>query len=207
MTRASYPEAMPIMKSQVWADRLHRAALATLGSGTPEHLAEFVREHLTTLPVAQLLAHSLGAEVGLVAPCPRSLDESLWSALAGASPIPPAPAPTTPKPLAGENPTGTIEVWTETELACVHAAWSLGPEWRIAAYASAFWLVEHIQPDNATNHPWAVHVFAAMGEETHNPELELYAQTLLHNCIVGSGKPDPYSAIILLHASKALQTG
>ena len=181
--------------------------MATLGSGSPQRLAEFVREHLNTLPVAQLLARSLNAEVGPVSPHPRTLDESLWFALTGASPIPPAPPSTTPKPLTGPGPTGTIEVWTETELACVHAAWSLGSDWRAAANASALWLVEHIQPDNATNHPWAVHVFAALGAETNNPELELYAQTLLHNCIVGSGKPDPYSALILLHASRAIQTG
>jgi len=190
-----------------WSDRLHRAALATLGSESPDRLAEVVRSHLASLPVARLLARSLGAAIEPIACAPRSLDEYLWSALAGASPTPPAPAPAAPKPLTGEGPAGTIEVWTETELACVHAAWSLGPAWRAAAQASALWLVEHIQPDNATNHPWAVHVFAAMGAETSNPELELYAQTLLHNCIVGSGRPDPYSALILLHASRAIQTG
>lgn len=190
-----------------WADRLRRAALATLGSESPERLAEIVREHLASLPVARLLARSLGAALEPSTSAPRSLDESLWAALAGASPIPPAPLETIPKPLTGEGPAGTIEVWTETELACVHAARSLGHDWRSAANASALWLVEHIQPDNATNHPWAVHVFAALGAETQSPELDLYAQTLLHNGIVGSGRPDPYSALILLHASRALQTG
>lgn len=210
MNPTRYPEPMTRDHRETehsWSDRLHRVALATLGSESPQHLGEVVREHLTSLPVAWLLARSLGAAIEPSTLAPRSLDESLWAALAGASRIPPAPAPAAPKPLTGEGPDGTIEVWTETELACVHAAWSLGPAWRAAVKASALWLVEHIQPDNATNHPWAVHVFAALGAETQSPEIELYAQTLLHNCIVGSGRPDPYSALILLHASRALQTG
>ena len=56
--------------------------------------------------------------------------------------------------------------------------------------------MDNIQPDNATNHPWAVHVFASLAVETGNFEFDLYAQSLLHNCIVGTGKPDAFSAII-----------
>lgn len=197
---------MPPSALQIWSDRLRGAALSTLGSESPEALADLLSTDLKQLPMAQLVGASLGVKDRAFGREPRSLDERLWQSLASPSIDPPRCLLQT-GPLTGRNQTGAIEVWTETELACVHAAWSLGDHWRTAAKASAAWLLENIQPDNATNHPWAVHVFASLAVETGNFEYDLYAQSLLHNCIVGTGKPDAFSAIILLHASTAIQAG
>ena len=60
------------------------------------------------------------------------------------------------------------------------------------------WHLEHTQPDNATNRPWALHVFLTMG----TPEAVHYAETLLHNAMVGG--PDPLSARILVDAAREL---
>lgn len=201
-----YPEGMLSVPLQRWSDRLERAARATLGESTSPQLDALVKGELAGLPMAALVSRSLGAVSPAAFDNPIRPDERLWASLAGLR-VPPEP-PTAPSgPITGENESVTIEVWTETELACVHAAWSLGGPWRDAARASAFWLLEHIQPDNATNHPWAVHAFAAFADETDNPELDLYAQSLLHNCMVTAGRPDTYSALILLHAARSLQTG
>lgn len=197
---------MPPSTLQNWSDRLRGAALATLGSESLDAMANLQSGELKQLPMAQLIGTSLGVKTHTLGRESRSLDERLWRSLADQS-IKPPPCHSLIGPLTGENKSGAIEVWTETELACVHAAWSLGDDWRTAAKASATWLLENIQPDNATNHPWAVHVFASLAVETGNFEFDLYAQSLLHNCIVGTGKPDAFSAIILLHASRAIQAG
>ena len=104
----------------------------------------------------------------------------------------------------------TLEVWTETELAALHALRRLAtirhePRWRDRALACARWHVENLQPDNATNRPWAVHLFVELGVLGGVPESELYAQTLLHNCVVSLGRPDRLSAAILLDAALALE--
>lgn len=187
-----------------WSERLERAALATLGGAEPERIAAMVNGPLSSLPMAALVARALGVPTDESQREPKSLDERLWASVSGMTAPPVAPG-SPGGPIIGNNTSAAIEVWTETELACVHAAWSLGEAWRDAARASALWLLGHIQPDNATNHPWAVHVFAALAEETGNPEMDLYAQTLLHNCVVTTGRPDAFSALILLHASRAIQ--
>lgn len=156
------------------------------------------------LPLARLIASTLGVEAETNFQ-PRSLDESLYMAMLGLQPIPDVPGHDAG--ITGE-PTGpAIEVWTETELAAVHAAWLLGSTWRAEARRAAVWLVEHIQPDNATNHPWGIHVFVTLAHETGAAQYELYAQTLLHNCQVTTGRPDPFSAMILKHSALALQAG
>ncbi len=197
---------MPAIALQIWSQRLLRAGLSTLGSDSPDAIAAAIDRELRPLPMARLVGTTLGAKNSGPVREPRSLDERLWQSLAHFD-IEPPQCVSKVGPITGENETGAIEVWTETELACVHAAWSLGNDWRSAAKASAAWLLGSIQPDNATNHPWAVHVFAFLAVETGNFEFDLYAQSLLHNCIVGTGKPDAFSAIILLHASRAIQAG
>ncbi len=104
----------------------------------------------------------------------------------------------------------TIEVWTETELAGLHA---LSHYARVQQDATnrqflfdriskvITWHIEHTQPDNATCHPWAVHVFL----QHKTPESQHYAETLLSNCLVANAKPDPMSAWILLDASHVLE--
>lgn len=95
-----------------------------------------------------------------------------------------------------------IEIWTETELACLHALTWLGAAWEPRAVAAARFLIDELQPDNGTNHPWAIHWFAWL-EATHgDANAGLYAQSLLHNAMTaGGGVPDLFSAIILHDAA------
>ena len=101
---------------------------------------------------------------------------------------------------------GTIEVWTETELCALHALWhhasreAPGGAMAQRVARAVAWHVENTQPDNATNHPWAAHVFLRHG----TPESQHFAETLLSNCMVLNGRPDPLSAWILLDAAEGL---
>lgn len=95
-----------------------------------------------------------------------------------------------------------IEVWTDAGLSALHsvtwiAALDHRPELSVQAERTARWLIEHIQPDNATNHPWAAHLFIVLAERDGNDDARLYAETLIHNCRVSRGVPDPLSAHIL----------
>lgn len=116
-----------------------------------------------------------------------------------------------PRPLLVEEPTGPIEVWTEEELSSLHALWHLGvernrPELMQQALGAARWHVQELQPDNATNHPWAVHVFVVLWRLDKSDAAHLHAQTLLNNCQVQTGQADRFSACILLDAAKCLET-
>lgn len=119
----------------------------------------------------------------------------------------------TPQPATLGTPSGAIEVWTETDLCALHALGWLATLSTCDATRAAIrdrvrlaviWHLEHIQPDNATNHPWAVHLFAAAGCEHDSPhasEADLFAQTLAHNSLVSMGRPDRISAHILADAA------
>lgn len=105
-----------------------------------------------------------------------------------------------------------IEVWTEAELSALHAFW-----WRAwagygaagkavdAVLSAARWHVAELQPDNATQRPWAAHVFALASEATGEPGLRLHAQALVHGSIVRTGRPDLISALILRDAAEAVE--
>lgn len=139
----------------------------------------------------------------------------LWRSLAETGAIHAHPDPTRgiapflDPSLAGAM--GGVEVWTESELAALHALW-----WgAIASHEAhrlrkvldhARWHIEHTQPDNATNRPWAVHLFLVLEELDADVALEsrLYAQTLAHNCRVAVGRPDVISAQILFDAADAI---
>jgi hypothetical protein len=110
-------------------------------------------------------------------------------------------------PLWSRDGWAAVEVWTEAELSGLHAlhrAARLRPDERLplrARLASALaWHIEHTQPDNATNRPWAIHVFLLSG----HPEGSLYAETLLHNAMV-QGIDDPASRWILADAARELR--
>jgi len=109
-----------------------------------------------------------------------------------------------------------IELWTERELSALHALWDLGviaenPAWRGRAIDAARWHIRNTQPDNATNHPWAIHVFLDLWSREKGTdsgaEARLYADTLLHNCRAMSAAPTPLSALILLDAADGLDRG
>lgn len=101
----------------------------------------------------------------------------------------------------GERVEESIEILTEQELACLHAfSWMDGLSTRVRQAAS--WLLEHIQPDNATTRPWSAHVFAAL-EAEGDRDAGFYGQTLVHNTLVAAGgRPEPLSACILLDAAE-----
>ena len=143
----------------------------------------------------------------VAAPSPQPVDEvGLWWALAG--------APIDVDQLLGESMEGplwrqgcfkTIEVWTEAELCGLHALWGLAREqhredWAQRAEDVRDWHMANTQPDNATNRPWALHVFLL----AETPESRHYAETLLHNALVTTGQPEPFSAWILLDAANQL---
>ncbi|MGQ0628371.1 MAG: hypothetical protein ACT4PL_09770 [Phycisphaerales bacterium] len=103
-----------------------------------------------------------------------------------------------------------LEVATESELCALHALWwHAGLHGSAAAAAlcveSARWMIEHIQPDNATNLPWGAHVFVSLGPVLGEDSVH-YGATLLHNCQVALGRPDARSAHILADGAEALVT-
>lgn len=105
-----------------------------------------------------------------------------------------------------------IEIWTETELSALHAVWTIACTRKDTDLAerclrAARWHVAELQPDNATNHPWAIHVFLELWIRSDSLEARLHAETLLHNCVVQQGRPDVFSAIILLDAARTLERG
>lgn len=109
-------------------------------------------------------------------------------------------------PLAPQSEYITIEVWTESELAGLHALCNLALERnreRILRRVrrTVDWHIENTQPDNATNHPWALHAFLMRSR----PEATHFAETLLNNCMVLNGRPDPMSAWILMDAAETLE--
>ena len=63
------------------------------------------------------------------------------------------------------------------------------------------WHLEHTQPDNATNRPWALHAFVAAGD----PESLLYAETLLHNVAASEARREPLTRWILLDSAQELE--
>jgi hypothetical protein len=113
-------------------------------------------------------------------------------------------------PLWVSSDWAAIEVWTEAELCGLHGLWRAG---RIAdgiepksggalrerLTRAVHWHLEHTQPDNATNRPWAVHVFLLDGSD----EARLYGETLVHNA-QAQGNEDPASRWILADAAREL---
>jgi hypothetical protein len=109
-------------------------------------------------------------------------------------------------PLVAWDQRVAIEVWTEEELSGMHALVRLARRMDSAAAwarlrSAVRWHIEHTQPDNGTNRPWAVHAFLLEG----SPEAHAYAGTLLHNALALSGRPTSLSAWILMDAAAELQ--
>jgi len=113
-------------------------------------------------------------------------------------------------PLFPELSREGIERWTEEELSGLHAiAWlSLRerPESALERLAPvARFHVEELQPDNATQRPWAAHVFRLLFETTGEVAFRLHADTLVHACVVRTGVPDVFSAWVLHDAADAAE--
>ncbi|MEM1185142.1 MAG: hypothetical protein AAGI53_09095 [Planctomycetota bacterium] len=102
-----------------------------------------------------------------------------------------------------------IERWTQTELGALHAlgVWASHGVGVERVRDAGRWSVSELQPDNATNHAWALHVFVELGL-AGEAEAEGYAGTLLHNATVaGGGVPDVFSSVLLLDAARVLEEG
>ena len=137
------------------------------------------------------------------------IDGLLWRATAAPALADAADAALALRPgasLVDQGRFRTLEVWTECELAALHALWRLC---RVAPTPARLgrldelrsWHLEHTQPDNATNRPWAVHAFVA----APGPENQLYAETLLLNFEASSARTEPLSRWILRDAARELE--
>jgi hypothetical protein len=152
---------------------------------------------------------------------PHGADATLWRAALAASPLvtPQGPAVLAAlaaadellaaghhAPLRPADDFAALEVWTECELSALHALWRLH---RLAPtrlrhdrlQALVAWHLEHTQPDNATNRPWAAHVFVRQG----SPEALLYASTLAHNVQASDARGEPLTAWILHDSARELR--
>ncbi|MFI4897791.1 MAG: hypothetical protein ACIARR_08195 [Phycisphaerales bacterium JB059] len=144
----------------------------------------------------------------------RSIDVRFWSCL-NAGPRAPLPPLRASGPLLHDPADQTaIEVRTESELIALHALHELaerrGEEsLRERVRDAARWHLRELQPDNATNRPWAIQVFARLSlvDDARIAGAALvHAQTQLHGCQLTLGRPDRLSACILLHAARSLES-
>jgi hypothetical protein len=110
-------------------------------------------------------------------------------------------------PLISQDAYLAIEVWTDAELSALHALWWLADRTdpdcplRRRLDRAARWHLEHTQPDNATNRPWAIHVFLSLDA----PEADHYAETLLHNALASGFEVEPLAKWILIDTIRALE--
>lgn len=199
---------------QLWSARLLAAAFRTLpadfAAGGEAALREFSDEQGNRRAGDEpLLAWVLGVPPR-PAGGPESPDVGIWRTLAEKTRWDDwLLAPNRAIPLLELPPETPLEVWTEAELSALHGLWHIARrdersdlEQRCMAAAAAY--MEQTQPDNATNHPWAIHVFLVHAHRTGSDDGRMYAEAMLHNCMVGSGKPDRLSAVILLDAAHAV---
>lgn len=203
-----------------WASHLRRLAQSVLGDSLPNP-ATFTDDLGHRRPVDPWLMAWRASRTNTPVPQhhpttpDQDIDVRLWCALT--HPDSNGLFPThlgnsnAPGPLQPRSDDAALEVWTETELAALHALW-----WHAVrdddaqsmqrTLDAARWHLEHLQPDNATNHPWALHVFLLLNETDPDIGARHYAETLLSNCQVMLGQPDRFSALILLDSADALRT-
>ena len=207
-----------------WAQTLRAAARGPLVStpcvepaSTDADRAGFVAgftDELGNRP--RIAAPFLSAMLGIAptAPAPQrpaDLDDRLWWAVhAAGTPIADLAGTGPLDPLLAEI---AVESRTEIELSAMHALVRLSldrhePALLDRAFAAARWHLAELQPDNGTNHPWAIHVFLSLAaradDAAESAAALVHAQTLLHNCHVAQGRPDRLSACILWDAAATL---
>lgn len=206
---------------RAWARRLRAASepvLARLGAVDPATFRDETgaRRPVDPVFVAWAVRDRGGdppsVEGAKAAAGPEALEVRWWRAVSSpGEPVVPD-LPVARGPIPGINP-GVVETFTEAHLACVHAAVWLGlhrrdERWLAGAARVVEWLIDEVQPDNATNRPWGVHAFVLLSgrlPEHARRAADAYAQTLLHNCQVYVGRPDVVSALILHDAAEAIE--
>jgi len=197
---------MTIHTRHDWSAHLRSiAALADPVDGKSLHLGpleEDVRGALE-LPPADHLPFRAGTAPGTGRIAGEEL--AFWRTLARGGELPDAVTRTDRPTLLAADAFDAIEVFVDAELSALHALWHLArrhagsrAEQRLTDVRN--WHLEHTQPDNATNRPWALHVFI----EARTPESMLYAETLLHNAIALEGKPTPLGGALLRDAARAI---
>ena len=204
----------------VWISRLRAAAAPGLGQPIPEHselarqawVEGFVDDHGNrpdiTTPFLTWCARLRVVDAPTHTP-DAPPDSMLWWALSDPRIDPSRFLNQQDQgPILHQAERTSIEVWTERELCGLHAFSRLAlagsrADWESRCFRCVDWLMNNLQPDNATNHPWAIHVFV-IAARAGNPDADMYAQTLLHNCQVNLGRADRLSAYILRDASEFL---
>lgn len=196
-----------------WAERLRSLAVPLLSrpeiSDLRSNPAAFTDELGSRRSVDPYLVSAVLGEPGSLAPSAQGLagDTSLWAALAAGAGLPQAAIlPGPGGPLLRHREGESIEVLTESELCALHALSSFArrdnrQDLHRRCLDAVDWHLAELQPDNATNLPWAIHVFVLRD----TPESLLDAQTRLHNSLTGRGQPDLRSAFILAHAAMELE--
>lgn len=222
---------MDAVRLRRWALRLHTIAASTLdrpenrwGRGSPRAggaldnpgLNDFRDEQGARRATDGPLLARFFSLPPVQTPLPLAPDALIWHALHDPNLLPMLPGVLNPEPdgpLTRQPESAPLEVWTETELAALHGYFHLTHESQDPdpaalgrCFAAARWNVRNTQPDNATHHAWGTHVFIALSERDSDPDADLYAQTLLHNCqaTAPGGRPDLLSAILLEDSARAL---
>ncbi len=187
-------------------------------TGDDEKLAflRAFRDEMSARPsvVTPFLADLLDVSPG---PPPEEMgaDDALWWLLHSHDPLAGVRIRAQGGPLLHDPDDQTaIEVRTERELCALHALAEIAIRTGDALLSrrgadAALWHLRELQPDNATNHPWAIHVFVRLARSAPDPSERdaalIHAQTQLHSCQVAMGRPDRLSACILLHAARSLE--
>jgi len=169
----------------------------------------------------RLLEHHGEPAPGAMPPDPTLVggsrgEQILWRACAGEPVDPSAGITGASGALLKPDAYLAIEVWAECELAAVHALFRVVRERRSSAGSAALiadldrrlaeavrWHLEHTQPDNSTNRPWALHAFLLADDGSG--DAALYAETLLHNALATDARREPLSRWILADAARELR--
>ncbi|MHC4992563.1 MAG: hypothetical protein ACYTGC_16455 [Planctomycetota bacterium] len=184
-----------------WADHLRSVATSYATADAPLSLGTLDQPVRAAFGASGAAAPPVGA-----APATAQHEEALWWAISdGAVDVDCVLAPRGDGALL-PRADRAIEVWTEADLCALHALWRLAhlrarPDWLERLAVARDWHLQHTQPDNATNRPWALHVFLL----AQTPESIHYAETLLHNALALQGRPEPLSAWILVDAAAEIQ--
>ena len=135
---------------------------------------------------------------------PEPGEAELWrvAATGGGVETPPGDGPLVP-----DQRGVSMEAWSEAELCALHALWRIARTNRSDAlrdrcFMAAAWHVAELGPDNATNTPWAIHVFVEHGLAQDQAASLVHAEMMLHNALVSG--PDSRSRWVLLDAAMTI---